>query len=187
MMRRDPKLRLQDDDLAPHTGLRMGAIIGLAALACLVLAYLVGILPLRPETWRVTGDRAQQTSGESLAGRSQDMPAREAADPAGANESGRRAQTLQQTASPDVALDAAQRDRIRSYLAQNRPAAADASKLSISIGASVPRQIETQPLPPELVQIMQKFHGDEFLTVPGQLIIVEPKARRIVAIIPLSA
>src|SRR5215211_1663911 len=99
MMRRDPKLRVQDDDLAPHTGLRMGAIIGLAALACLVLAYLVGVLPLRPGTWRVTGDRAQQTSGESLAGRSQDMPAREATDPAGANETGRRAQTLQQTAS----------------------------------------------------------------------------------------
>jgi Protein of unknown function (DUF1236) len=131
------------------------------------------------------GGFTQQTVGESKAGRSQDMPAGEASDRADTTETGRRAQTLTGTGSGDMPLLPEQSARLREYFRSN-PARQNDDTFGIAIGASVPRQVALEPLPPELADVMGKYQGDEYVLVKGRLIVVEPKARRIVAIIPVA-
>jgi Protein of unknown function (DUF1236) len=130
--------------------------------------------------------RSNQAAGESAAGRSQDMSARSAADRADGSEQGARAREVQATGSGEVPLSAEQRTRVRDYFAKSRSNIADSDALSISIGASVPRQIATQPLPPEIVDLIDKYRGDEYFIASDRLVVVEPKSRRIVAIIPMT-
>jgi hypothetical protein len=132
-------------------------------------------------------ERTVQNAGESTAGRSQEMPASQAADNASADASGERARTVQRTGSGNVALSPQQRQAIAGYFANagNTPKV-DPAQISVSVGASVPRQIALQALPQEVLQITERYHGDEYALTADSLIIVEPKSRRIVAIIPLS-
>jgi hypothetical protein len=41
-----------------------------------------------------------------------------------------------------------------------------------------------QKLPPQISSIIGGYQGDDFLIVSDQLVIVDPNARRVVAIIP---
>jgi hypothetical protein len=157
-------------------------LVALFALGAFTLAGPKGFGVLTSN--RSDGEHTQQTSGESIAGRSQDMPPGQASDSADTNESGRRAQALahSETSAPPVSSSQAQ--SIKEYFAKNSPIRSGMD-FGVAIGASVPRQITTQPLPPELVQLMQKFHGDEYVMVENRLIVVEPKSRRIVAVLSL--
>jgi hypothetical protein len=132
-------------------------------------------------------ERTVQKVGESAAGRSQEMPGSQAADDASANASGERARAVQRTGSGNLTLSPQQRQAIAGYFAK-APSAnkVDPSGVSISVGAAVPRQITLTPLPQEVVQITERYHGDEYVLTADSLVIVEPKSRRIVAIIPLS-
>ena len=58
---------------------------------------------------------------------------------------------------------------------------------SIAVGAAVPRQAELHKLPSALTDILQGYTGDQYIRVRDQLVIVDGKARRIVAIIPNMA
>jgi len=158
----------------------------LAAIAVSVMAY-IGVAGYRNEPEKPTGQRANQTAGVSTSGVDQQMPERQGRDVAGAEERGTRAQELLATGTGKSALNEEQRQQIAALMSkQPRVAGADPGSLSISIGASVPRQVPLQPLPPEVVNVMKKFQGDEYLIAAGKLLIVEPKVRRIVAVIPLS-
>jgi hypothetical protein len=130
------------------------------------------------------GGFTQQPVGESKAGRSQNMPPAESAGRGDTAESGQRAQKITATASGDMPLSE-QTQRVSEYFRTQSATGSD-DKFGIAIGASVPRQIGLQPLPSELVDVMGKFYGDEYVLVNGRLIVVEPKVRRIVAIIPLT-
>jgi hypothetical protein len=48
----------------------------------------------------------------------------------------------------------------------------------------VPHQVQLQKLPDPIASAMQGFQGDEYVLVGNQLVIVEPTARRVVAVVP---
>jgi hypothetical protein len=154
-------------------------LIALLAIGGLLFAGRTGLTTLRSDDGHTV-----QTSGESIAGRSQNMPPNQASDRSDTNESGQRAQALTQTEKSGQPVSASQVQQIQDYFASNPPNQTR-TNFSVSVGASVPRQIGTQPLPPELIDIMQKYRGDEYVMLNNQMIVVEPKSRRIVAIVSL--
>ncbi|HWM47606.1 MAG TPA: DUF1236 domain-containing protein [Xanthobacteraceae bacterium] len=164
----------------------MKQIIGVVAAVVIAAAAYVYIQQRPEEPSGPTGYRANQPSGGSTAGVSQQMPRREARDSAGVDETGARASAITETATDTAPLSAEQRRKIASYFAGREANAVDPAYVSLTIGAAIPRQIALQPLPPEVVGIMQKYRGDSYVMTAGKLVIVEPKARRIVAIIPMA-
>jgi hypothetical protein len=165
----------------------MKELIGAVVVIALGVAVYIGVGMRGNEPAEPTGHRANQQTGVSTSGVSQQMSERNSRDTAGADERGTRAQDLLASSTGDAAVSEEQRQQIVALLSrQATKPTADPSNLSISVGAAVPRQVSLQPLPPEMVSVMDKFRGDEYLVAAGKLVIVEPKARRIVAIIPLS-
>ena len=67
-------------------------LIAVVAIGGLLLAGRIGLTTLRSDDGHTV-----QTSGESIAGRSQNMPPNQASDRSDTNESGQRAQALTQT------------------------------------------------------------------------------------------
>ena len=53
---------------------------------------------------------------------------------------------------------------------------------AIAIGALVPPTVELYQVPTEVVQVVPAYSGYSYFVVADQIVIVEPKARRIVAV-----
>ncbi len=81
-------------------------------------------------------------------------------------------------------LTANQREQIRSYFAGKNVNRLQSAGFSLAIGAAVPQQVELQKLPPEIWSVINGYQGDEYVLVGDQLVIVDPSARRVVAIVP---
>src|SRR5947209_14209342 len=80
------------------------------------------------------GARSRQQAGESIAGKNDTSPAN-AKDPS-------RAHAIQHTDRPQVALTAQQKQRLSDLLKGEQQARRDSANFTISIGSTVPRQIE---------------------------------------------
>jgi hypothetical protein len=162
-------------------------VIFLAGVVLVALLWTFGFQPglNRPTTEHTPGGFTQQTVGESKSGQSQDMPAREASDRSGTAEFGYRAQSISQTGTGEMPVAPDQRQQISEYFRAKAATRSD-DKFGIAVGASVPRQVQLAPLPPEIAELTGKYRGDEYVLVNDHLIVVEPKVRRIVAIIPLN-
>ena len=122
------------------------------------------------------GARSRQQAGESIAGKNDTSPAN-AKDPG-------RAQAIQQTARPQVALTAQQKQRLSDLLKGEQQARRDSANFTISIGSTVPRQIELSDLPEAAADVLHGYNGDKYLIVGDQLVIVDRETNRIVALIP---
>jgi hypothetical protein len=110
------------------------------------------------------------------------MPVPSATGGSGQASSGDAAQ-IDRSVTP-VKLSNAQRQQIRSYFA-GKPANRTASvAFTISVGAAVPKQVQLQKLPPEVSAAMGGYTADDYIVAGSELIVVEPSARRIVAIVP---
>lgn len=60
------------------------------------------------------------------------------------------------------------------------------SRLSVSIGVTVPSSIRLYDVSPDIVQIYPGFRGHKFVVVEDEIAIVDPRSRRIVTTIPLE-
>jgi Protein of unknown function (DUF1236) len=130
-----------------------------------------------------TGVLANQGAGESQTGKNQAVtPRQNPAAGSGQNSSGEAAD-IEQSAKP-LQLTDAQREQIRSYFAGKTAGRLQSVDFSIAIGAAVPQQVELQKLPPQISSAIGGYQGDDYLIVGDQLVIVDPNARRVVAIIP---
>ena len=130
------------------------------------------------EPGSATGTLTNESAGESAVGKS--TPA----GPAENQTSSGRAAKIRGSASGTLSLSQEQREKISAYVSRHRVHRVDSVNFSIAIGAAVPRQAELRDLPRELVQVLQGYSGDKYVLVRDQLVIVDSKARRIVAIIP---
>jgi hypothetical protein len=74
--------------------------------------------------------------------------------------------------------------QVHAYVAEHKNERIDHVDFGIAVGAAVPRQITLHELPAERTSALGKYQGDQYLLVSNQLVIVEPQARRIVAIMP---
>jgi hypothetical protein len=133
-----------------------------------------------------TGTRANQGSGESTAAKNNAVaPAPNDATGTGQN-SAAASKQIEQSAAP-LQLTDQQRQQIRSYFAGNTGKQADrlaSANFSLSVGAAVPQQVQLKKLPDQVASALQGFEGDQYVLVGNQLVVVEPIARRVVAVVP---
>ena len=117
----------------------------------------------------------QERAGESKAGAQPSTPS--------PNETGRSEQ-ITGTATGTVSISDEQRQKVRQFFAGHQEARNAQSDLPVTIGASVPRQVQLRDLPKDVTDTLQKYRGDSYFFAGDRLVIVEPKVRRIVAVIP---
>jgi hypothetical protein len=96
------------------------------------------------------------------------------------------AQTGQSTTNVNVNanlnIEPEKRDRVINVLRDNREARTEVN-FSISVGATVPTQVRFRPLPREVVEIVPQYRGYEYVVVRNEIVIVEPKTRKIVYVL----
>lgn len=130
-----------------------------------------------------TGVLANQGAGESMAAKHDAItPGTSAVTGAGQNSPGAAAQ-IEHSAGP-LKLTDRQRQEIRSYFAGRSAGRVDNADFALSIGAAVPANVQLQKLPAEVSDAMGGFQGDQYVLVRNQLVIVDPSARRVVALVP---
>jgi uncharacterized protein DUF1236 len=178
--RRPPPMRRGDTRLLMLWG---AAIASVLFVSILVWPFVTnnqlanppsGANPNAPDTTIGRGVPAQQAA-ESAVGKS---------DPAGQEEpSGGRARAIKQSSQP-LSLSQEQIEQIRTVLKVQDKPAMDAANFEMMIGSSVPKQVQLGDLPPELTEIMNGYWGDQYTIVQDKLVIVDQRARRVVAIIP---
>lgn len=93
------------------------------------------------------------------------------------------AQRAPEGTAGQLRLSDEQRRRVRAQLAGRGDARVQSADFTISVGASVPRQVQLPDLPMELADTLGGYHGSKYLIVRDQVVIVD-ESRRIVAIIP---
>jgi cytochrome c len=129
------------------------------------------------------GVLANQGSGESEAGKNDTVkPRPNPTGRSGQNSSGEAA-SIEQTAKP-LQLSDSQRQQIRQYFASQSGQRMQTADFSLTIGAAVPQDVPLHKLPPELSSAMRGYQGDDYVLVGDQLVIVDPNARRVVALVP---
>jgi hypothetical protein len=155
----------------------MRSILGWVAATVLMVAVLFGISRYdwrnHDQAQNATGQRSQQSSGMSQAGK---------LDATTGKSEEQRSQEVLGTAR-ELRLNDEQRRRIRAQLGARGEARVQTADFTISVGASVPRQVQLHDLPMEMADTLGGYHGSQFLIVRDQVVIVD-EARRIVAIIP---
>ena len=95
----------------------------------------------------------------------------------------REAAQIEQTAAP-LKLSDAQRQQIRQYFASQPGQRMQSANFSLVVGAAVPQDVPLQKLPPEILSALGGYQGNDYVLVGDQLVIVDPTARRVVALVP---
>jgi len=168
--------------------LMMWGWLGLAVVLFVVLVWVTAPngppgTTSRPQPSPSNGMLANQGSGESQAGKNNNvMPRQNSTVGSGQNASGEAAQ-IEQTPTP-LKLSEAQRQQIRQYFASKPGQRMQSANFSLAVGAAVPQEVPLQKLPPEISSAMGAYQGNDYVIVGDQLVIVDPTARRVVALVP---
>ena len=88
------------------------------------------------------------------------------------------------TASASVSTE--QRTQIIQGLAKNRAAISRETQnlnIQVNIGTQLPPRVRPRPLPPDIVRIVPRYRGYEYTVVEDEIVIVEPRSRRVVEVI----
>jgi len=128
-----------------------------------------------------TGTRSNQEQGESKAIRQGTDVDR---GPGLPSDNTSEEQQLRRSATGELSLSSDQRAKIRDYFARASEPREENVNLSISVGASVPRQAPTHDFPQELEQAVPAWRGTLYVRVRDQLVVIDRDTRRIVAIVP---
>ena len=104
---------------------------------------------------------------------------------------GARAQTPDSTPGagpPSLKLSPAQRQLIyASISSRTHTSTAAPPNFGASIGGHLPEAVQLAPLPETIIEVVPQLRGHAYAFVGGQVLIVEPTARRIVEVIAASA
>jgi hypothetical protein len=155
------------------------AVAALALLATLTCASAQMRPQQTPES--ATGTKTDQEQGESKAQR-QGLDVKRG--PGLPSDNTSETQQLRRSATGDLSLSQEQREKIKSYFARSSIPREESVNLSLSIGASVPRQAPTHDFPQELEKDVPAYRGTLYVRARDQLVIVDRDTRRIVAIVP---
>jgi cytochrome c len=155
-----------------------------------VVAYLNSLSahPLPTEKGPVAGTSpngvlANQGSGESKAGKNDTVKPRPNSTGGSGQSSSGEAAEIEQSAKP-LQLSDAQRQQIRQYFVSRPGQRMRSANFSLAIGAAVPQDVPLQKFPPEMSSVMGGYQGDDYVLVGDQLVIVDPSARRVLALVP---
>jgi hypothetical protein len=173
-------------DSQERRGILLAKMLALGLAVVLFVALVWVTAPnttSRPRPAPPNGMLANQGSGESQAGKNNDvMPRQNPTVGSGQNASGEAAQ-IEQTATP-LKLSEAQRQQIRQYFASKPGQRMQSANFSLAVGAAVPQDVPLHKLPPEISSAMGGYHDNDYALVGDQLVIVDPSARRVVALVP---
>jgi hypothetical protein len=89
-----------------------------------------------------------------------------------------------QTSSSSAGLTAEQRARIHDTLAAQKVEPARNLNIQVSVGAIVPKTATLHPLPQSIVQIQPAWRDHMYLVAGDEIVIVEPRSLRVVALLP---
>jgi Protein of unknown function (DUF1236) len=129
-----------------------------------------------PDTTIARGAPAQRAA-ESTVGKN---------DSAGQDSNGARARAIKQS-SEAVQLNPQQRQQIKDIISrQSDVPRIQKAPFEMMIGTAVPRQVQLKDIPPEIAQVMNGFHGDEYILVQNEMVIVDKPSRRVAAIVPTT-
>lgn len=130
-----------------------------------------------------TGVLSNEGSGQSTAAKNNAVvPQTSDKLGAGQNAPGAAAQ-IEGSAGP-LQLSDQQRQQIRDFFAKQKGERANDVNFTLAIGSAVPPNVQLQKLPSEVSSAMGGYNADQYIIVGNQLVIVEPNARRVVAIVP---
>lgn len=136
-----------------------------------------------PQSPAATNGLSNQVSGQSTAAKNNAVTPQTSNTVGAGQNSPAAAAQIEQTAEP-LKLTDQQRQKIRSYFAANKADHAQSVDFTLGVGAAVPQQVQLQKLPPDVAAALGGYKADQYIIVGDQLVIVDPNARRIVAIVP---
>jgi hypothetical protein len=76
--------------------------------------------------------------------------------------------------------------RVVDVLSRHRDAEVRDVNISVSIGTSLPPRVRPRPLPREVITIVPEYRNYNYVVVRDEIVIVEPRTRRVVHVIPRS-
>jgi hypothetical protein len=130
-----------------------------------------------------TGQMSNEGSGQSTAAKNNAVtPQTNQNVGTGQNAPGAAAQ-IEQTAGP-LKLTDQQRQQIRDYFAKQKAERTGSVNFTLAIGSAVPQGVQLQALPAQVSSALGGYKADRYIIVGTQLVIVDPNARRVVAIVP---
>ena len=119
-------------------------------------------------------DRSRHQSGQGApSGRSEQ------------DQAGSRRDTQGSTSS-SVSVTQEQQTKITEVISKQKVQPVTNVNFSVSVGAPVPRSVRAYDLPREIVQINPEFRGKKFVVVHDEIVIIEPRTYKVVAVIPRS-
>jgi uncharacterized protein DUF1236 len=74
--------------------------------------------------------------------------------------------------------------KIGEVLAKEKAEPVTNVNFTISVGVSVPESVHVRPLPDEIVTIVPEYRGYDYVVVEEEIVIIEPRTRKIVVTIP---
>jgi Protein of unknown function (DUF1236) len=130
-----------------------------------------------------TGLMSNEGSGQSTAAKNNAVtPQTNQSVGTGQNAPGAAAQ-IEQTAGP-LKLTDQQRQQISDYFAKQKGDRTGSVNFTLAIGSAVPQNVELRELPAQVSSMLGGYNADQYIIVGNQLVIVDPQARRVVAIVP---
>jgi hypothetical protein len=85
-----------------------------------------------------------------------------------------------------VQIPEEQRTRIVERLWRDEREVRTNVNIRVSVGAELPRYVRVRELPPDIVEIVPQYRGYYYTIVRDEIVIVEPRTRRVVATLPRS-
>lgn len=125
----------------------------------------------------INGERSNQQQGES----SEIKPNGNTGLPTTGNS---RMEDIRRSANGKLTFSPAERSRIQQAVAHSRLKRQQNVAFTISVGAAVPQQADARDLPPALAKAVPSKHPLQYVLVRDQLILLDKRTRRIVAIVP---
>jgi hypothetical protein len=90
----------------------------------------------------------------------------------------------EQKTKASVNLSDQQRTQISAAISSQRVQPLTNVNFSISVGTTIPRSVRLHTLPSNIVAIVPQYRGYSYIVVREEIIIVEPRTYRIVAVLP---
>jgi hypothetical protein len=90
---------------------------------------------------------------------------------------------LDSGAAPHVDLTAVQMQTVYQSISKTQKNNAAPTGFRATVGALVPAGVSLAPVPPTIAELMPQTKGLQSAMIEGQVVLVEPKAKRVVAVI----
>jgi hypothetical protein len=126
---------------------------------------------------------ASSTNSAATTGNGRQKPGAAPTGSAGLNQAG-SGNEGRSNVNTNVNIEPQQQSRIVETLrSRHSDAVVNNVNFSVSVGAVVPEHVHYRPLPDEIVSIVPQYRGYDYVIVHDEVVIVEPKTRKIVTVL----